>query len=54
MFTTQHKTIAHFGLIVFLFKTLNVFNFNTHGGVPIKEKIVHSFAEQIIGLVSLW
>ena len=25
-FTTQHKNIIRFGLIVFLFKSLNVFN----------------------------
>ena len=25
-FTTQHKTITRFGVIVFLFKSVNVFN----------------------------
>ena len=29
MFTTQHKAIIRFGPIVFLFKSLNVFNLST-------------------------
>ena len=69
-FTTQHNTIICFGFIVFLFKSLNVFNLSEATKslitnykflvssfmveVPIIKNLVHSFVEQINGLVSLW
>ena len=63
---TQHKTIIRFGLIVFLFKSQNVFNLlaatknwitnytffvnSFMVEVPNTQELVHSFAEQINGL----
>ena len=65
----QNETIIRFGLIMFLFQSLNVFNLPVAtknlitnytfflnsfvAEVVIIYKLVHSFAEQLSGLVSL-
>ena len=68
MFTMQRKTIIRYGLNVFLFKSLNVFNLpaatknlitnytffvnSFMAAVTIISKLVHLFAKQMNGLVS--
>ena len=50
-FITQHKTIIHFGLIVFLFKSLNVFNLPaaTKSLITNYTFLINSFMLEVIG-----